>query len=172
MTLRGINGRPFHAALTSLGIALAVAIVMVSFFWQDAIDYMIAAQFAAAERGDATLSFAEPVRGRALHEVEHLPGVVSAEAFRSVPVRLRAGQRSYRTAISGVPEDARLRRLLDADLRVIPVPENGLLLSRRLGERLGVGPGDIVAVEVLEAERPVRRSPASPAPMPQTISRR
>jgi putative ABC transport system permease protein len=50
---------------------------------------------------------------------------------------------------------------LDADLRVIAVPEAGLLLSRRLGERLDVGPGDIVTVEVLEADRPVRRVPVT-----------
>jgi len=157
MMLRGILGRPFRAALTSLGIALAVAIVMISFFWRDAIDYMIVVQFAAAERADASVTFTGPVRGRAIHEIEHLPGVMSAEAFRSVPVRLRAGQHSYRTAISGLPLDAKLRRLLDADLHVIALPEAGLLLSRRLGDRLDVGPGDIVTVEVLEADRPVRQ---------------
>src|SRR6185437_15969526 len=63
MMLRGITGRPFRAGLTSLAIALAVAIVMISFFWQDAIDYMIAVQFAAAERADATVTFTGPVRG-------------------------------------------------------------------------------------------------------------
>jgi putative ABC transport system permease protein len=83
--------------------------------------------------------------------------VISAEAFRSVPVRLRAGQRSYRTAISGLSASPRLRQLLDTDLRVVPVQQDGLLLSRRLGERLNVGPGDIVTVEVLEADRPVRQ---------------
>ena len=62
MMLRGITGRPFRAALTSLAIALSVAIVMISFFWQDAIDYMIAVQFAQAERADATVTFTGPVQ--------------------------------------------------------------------------------------------------------------
>jgi len=161
MMLRGITGRPFRAVLTVLGIALAVPIVMISFFWQDALDYMIAVQFGAAERSDAVVTFTDPVRGRARHEIEHMPGVISAEAFRSVPVRLRAEHRSYRTAISGLPADPRLRRLLDTDLHVIPLPPEGLLLSQRLGERLGVGPGDTIAVEVLEAERPVRQVPVA-----------
>ena len=78
-----------------------------------------------------------------------------------MPVRLRAGQRSYRTAISGLSPDARLRQLLDAELRVVAVPEDGLLLSRRLGERLHVSPGDVVTVEVLEADRPVRQVPVA-----------
>ena len=120
---------------------------------------MIAVQFGAAERSDAVVTFTDPVRGRARHEIERMPGVISAEAFRSVPVRLRAAHRSYRTAISGLPAEPQLRRLLDTDLRAIPLPPEGLLLSRRLGERLGVGPGDTIAVEVLEAERPVRQVP-------------
>jgi len=157
MMLRSITGRPLRAALTILGIALAVPIVMISFFWQDALDYMIAVQFGAAERSDAVVTFTDPVEGRARHEIERMPGVISAEAFRSVPVRLRAEHRSYRTAISGLPADPRLRQLLDTDLHAIPVPPDGLLLSRRLGERLGVGPGDTITVEVLEGERPVRR---------------
>ena len=159
MMLRGITGRPLRAALTILGITLAPPIVMISFFWQDALDYMIAVQFGAAERSDAVVTFTDPVRGRARHEIERMPGVISAEAFRSVPVRLRAAHRSYRTAISGLPAEPQLRRLLDTDLRAIPLPPEGLLLSRRLGERLGVGPGDTIAVEVLEAERPVRQVP-------------
>jgi putative ABC transport system permease protein len=161
MMLRGITGRPLRTAMTSLGIAFAVSIVMISFFWQDALDYLIAVQFSTADRSDATVTFTGPVRGRAWREIERLPGVISAEGFRSVPVRLRAGQRSYRTAISGIPDGARLRQLLDVDLHFIPVPPDGLLLSRRLGERLGIGLGDTVTVEVLEADRPVRRVPVA-----------
>ena len=94
---------------------------------------MIDVQFAAAERADLVVGFTGPVPGRALREIAHLPGVLLTEAFRSVPVRLRAGTRTYRTAITGLPRDPMLRRLLDNDLRVHPPPRDGLLLSRRLG---------------------------------------
>ena len=85
MMLRGITGRPWRAMLTSLGIALAVAIVMISAFWRDAIDYMIAVQFAAAERADATVVFTGPVRGRALHEIDTCPA--SSQPSRSARFR-------------------------------------------------------------------------------------
>jgi putative ABC transport system permease protein len=159
MMLRGITGRPLRSTLTVLGIALAVPIVMISFFWQDALEYMIAVQFGAAERSDAVVTFTDAVPGRARHEIERMPGVISTEGFRSVPVRLRAGHRSYRTAISGLPPHAKLRQLLDADLHVIAIPSDGLLLSRRLGDRLDIGPGSTIAVEVLEGDRPIRQVP-------------
>lgn len=159
MMLRGITGRPLRTAMTALGIAFAVSIVTLSFFWQDAIDYMIAVQFTAADRSDATVTFTGPVRARGWREVAGLPGVISAEGYRSVPVRLRVGPRSYRTAISGIPDGAQLRQLLDRKLALITVPPDGLLLSRRLSVRLSVLPGDAVTVEVLEADRPVRQVP-------------
>ena len=109
-------------------------------------------QFAAAERADATVVFTGPVRGRArCTKSRGCPASSQAEPFRSVPVRLRAGHRSYRTAITGLPPEGEAAQLLDTELTRDPVPADGLLLSRRLGERLHVGRLAIrVAVEVLE----------------------
>ena len=156
MVLRNIVRRPGRALLTVLGIAFAVPILVLALFWQDAIDYMMTVQFSAIERGDATVTFTEPVTTRASREIAHFPGVLQVEGVRVVPVRLRVGARSYRTAVVGLPPQAELRRLLDENLREILLPPEGLLLTDRLGERLGLRPGDRVTVEVLEGVR-VRR---------------
>ena len=47
-----------------------------------------------------------------------------------------------------------LHRLIDAELHVLAPPADGLMLSRRLADRLALHPGDRVAVEVLEGRRP------------------
>ena len=156
MVVRDAARRPLRTALTAFGVALSASLVVLSLFWRDALDYMVDAQFALAERGDAVVSFVEPVSGRALHEVAHMPGVMAVEGERIVPVRLRAGHHSYRTSIVGLPRRAALRRLVDAELRPIALPAEGLLLSERLATRLGVAPGGNVEVEALEGERPRR----------------
>ena len=46
--------------------------------------------------------------------------------------------------------------MLGADLRPIALPKEGVLLTGKLADILGVEPGDRLRVEVLEAERPVR----------------
>ncbi|MGE4092741.1 MAG: ABC transporter permease [Candidatus Binatia bacterium] len=153
MVLRSIVRRPLRAVFTTLGLALAVPILVLALFWQDALDYMITVQFSAIERGDATVTFTEPISSRAQREIARMPGVLETEGFRVVPVRLRAGHRSYQTGLLGLPEDATLRRLLDEQLQVIPLPSSGLLLTDRLGDRLGVGVGDVVTVEALEGTR-------------------
>jgi putative ABC transport system permease protein len=93
---------------------------------------------------------------RALHDVASTPGVMYAEPMRVMPVRLRAGAHRYDTAIEGLPADARLRRLIDADAREVALPEGGLLLTDVLADRLGVAPGDHVQVEILEGRRRTR----------------
>jgi putative ABC transport system permease protein len=156
VALRGVLGRPVRALFTILGIALSVPLVLMGLFWFDALTYMIDVNFSRIERGDAFLTFTDPVRERAVRELRHIPGVLLAEGQRVVSVRLRAGYRSYRTSITGLSLHSELAVPRDAELRPIAVPLEGLLMSRRLAKRLGIGVGDRVTVDVLEGKRPVR----------------
>lgn len=161
MIVRHLERRPFKSLLTVLGIAMAGAILMVGWFQEDAIDYMIDVQFGLAQRQDLTVTFTDPVARRSLFELETLPGVLRAEPFRAVPVRLRAGHRTYRTAIQGYENGGELHRILNAELDPIVLPTEGVLLTDHLGERLGVKPGDRITVEVLEGAQPVRTVPVA-----------
>jgi putative ABC transport system permease protein len=86
-------------------------------------------------------------------ELARLPGVGEVEVSRAIPVRLRAGHRTYRTGITGVEDEATLQRILDADLREAKPAPGGVLLTTRLADRLGVRPGDSVIAELLEGKR-------------------
>ena len=78
------------------------------------------------------------------------------EPMRSVPVRFRAGQRTRTLAIMGLPETPHLNRVFDRDGRALSLPPDGLVLSKMLGDILGVEPGGTLQVEVLEGMRPVQ----------------
>ena len=153
MMFRNMERRPWRAALTTLGVAGAMAIVVSGLFWGDAIEYMIDVQFEAAQRADAEVALVEPMPSRALGEIAHMPGVMRVEGGRDVPVRLVAGHRSYRTVVSGLPATGELRRLLDTHARPVPLPPEGILLTDRLATRLAVRPGDRIRVEMLTGER-------------------
>ncbi|MEW6613096.1 MAG: FtsX-like permease family protein [Pseudomonadota bacterium] len=159
MVIRTLERRLLRTVLTTFGIASSVAIIVAGTFWGDALDYLIRVQFYDTERQDVSVVFTDPVAGSARFDIEHLPGVLYAEAARSVPVRLRAGHRSYRTAVLGLPPDRELRRLLNADLRPVPLPAEGILLTDRLAERLRVKVGDRIQVEALEGNRAKRDVP-------------
>lgn len=154
--VRNIERRRWKAALSIVGIALAVSVLVVGRYSFDALDYIIDVHFRIVQREDVTITFNNPRSSRARYDVKHLPGVLRAETFRAVPVRLRFEHRSKRVAILGIQPDGELRRLVDRKLQTVDMPKEGLTLSSKLAELLGAGPGDTITVEVLEGERPVR----------------
>lgn len=156
MILRQLERRPLRSLLAALGIALAAAIMVAGRFSLDSLDYIIDLQFHTAQREDVSLGFIEAKAGRALHDVEHLPGVLRAEPFRAVAARLRHGHLSRRVAITGLSPGADLHRVVDQNWKQVALPAEGLVLTDKLAELLGVGPGDKVVVELLEGSRGVR----------------
>jgi putative ABC transport system permease protein len=156
MILRQLERRPLRSLLSCLGIALAVAVLVLGYFSLDALDYVMGSQFELAEREDLTVSLVEPRSSRALSDLEALPGVRRCEPFRAVPARLRFGHRSRRLGLMGVQADGELYRLLDMHRRPVALPADGVVLSEKLADLLGVRPGESLTVEVLEGSRPVR----------------
>ena len=153
MIFRQLERKPLTATFSVLGIALAMAIVVLGSFASDIVDFAVDLQFFGVQRYDARVAFVEPASPRALNELRHLPGVLAAEPFRAVPVRIRAGHLSRRLALLGLPANAELMRLLDIEWREGPLPPAGLVVSQKLAELLHVSVGDVVVVEVMEGQR-------------------
>ena len=153
MILRHIERWPLRSFLTTLGIALSGAILIVAFFMFDAIDEMVDSAYFRINRQDATVSFYEPRSMNSIFELAHWPGVRYAEAVRQAPVRLHHAQLVQRVVIYGMGERADLKRLLDASGRPIALPRYGIVLSEKLAELLGVERGDQIGVDILEGAR-------------------
>lgn len=158
MIIRHIQRRALKSTLTLLGISMACGIIMTGLFQRDTVSYMVNIQFGMAQREDLSVTFTEPTAYRARFDLLGLPGVQHVEVFREVPVRLRHGHRSYRTGIRGVEPGGDIQRLLDADLRPVALPADGILLTDFLAKMLDLRVGDRVVVEVLEGNRPVREA--------------
>ncbi len=100
------------------------------------------------------LTFYETRSSSALHDAEHLPGVISAEPYRVVPVRLRHGTNEHRLGLMGLDEQPRLYRVLDDSENPVRLPpDRGLTLSKKLAEILEIQVGEGLTVEVLEGRR-------------------
>ena len=157
MVLRNLERQPWRAVASVTGIAFAVGILFFGFIFIDVMDRLAQVQFSQVQRQDVTVSFTEPRSARARYEVASLPGVMAVEPVRTVPARLRHGHRSRQLAVTGQLAKPDLSRVVDISGAVITLPPEGLVVSKILGEILGVRPGDHVEVEVLEGARPLRR---------------
>lgn len=153
MVGRELFRRPLRLALSSLGIAMAVAVLVVGRYAADAIDHLVTLQFRTAQREDIAVSFAHVLPERALASLRRVPGVTRVEGLRSLPVRIRHGHAHRLASLSGLPERATLRQIVDAQGRVHAPPVRGVLITRKLAEILDVTTGDTVQIETLERER-------------------
>jgi putative ABC transport system permease protein len=153
MMLRNVARHPIRAGFTVLGMALATAILVVSLFTRDSMDELVDVTYFLADRQDATISFVEKRGREVVMQVARLPGVLAAEPYREVPVRIRHGSVERRIFISGRPPDADLKRIVDVDLRPVVLPDVGLAISQMLAQILGVRVGDFVEVDLLEGQR-------------------
>lgn len=159
--LREIGRAPVRSLLTGLGVAMSVGVLATSLQWLDSIDHLIDTYFFRAQHQDVTVSLVEARGDGVVLDFARMPGVISAEPVRAVRARLGVGSRTRREAIQGVLPDARLSLVYDNSGETVAVPAAGLVLSEKLAELLGTGPGGTVRVEVLEGRRPVADIPVA-----------
>jgi putative ABC transport system permease protein len=153
MMVRNLTSHPLRAVFTTLGMALATAILVASLFLNSTMDQLIDVTYFLADRQDVTVSFIERRPANVVQQVAHLPGVLLVESYRDVPVRIRHGAIERRIILSGRPRDADLRRIIGADLRPVVLPKDALAISGWLARTLGVHVGDSVEVDLLEGQR-------------------
>lgn len=153
MILRQIARTPRRSLITVAGVAMAVGVLSLAMKWTDAIQEMVHSHFHETQHQHMTLAFHERRGGNASFALDRLPGVLTAEAYRVVPARLRAGARSHRGAVTALPQDAHLQVIHDIRGWDLPVPRAGLVLGTMLADKLGVAVGDTVTVEILVGAR-------------------
>lgn len=156
LALRGIENHPWRSALGVIGVSFASAVLVVSNFALDAIDFMIEREYSASQRYSSLVAFNEPVEVEARWSLAGLgPGnpALIVEPMRAAPVRLSSEHRSRRLSIVGMKADDGLMRPLNTSGAPVDLPREGALLSQNLAELLGVAPGDNVAAHFLDGRR-------------------
>jgi putative ABC transport system permease protein len=157
MSFRHMIHRPIRAGATALGIAMGLGLVVTALLSFDSVEHMIDIAFFRTDRQQATLTFSDERHTSALQAVSRMPGVMRAEPYRSVAVRLRNGPLSRQLSIIGKPQEMELSRVLDLANQPIHLPASGLVINERVALILNLRRGDVVEVDILEGRRGTRR---------------
>lgn len=152
MTLRNMERHASRTALSVIGVAVAVAIVIMGNFFRDAIAFIVDAQFVLSLRGDVTVWSNDPQDEGARLALARLPGVRQVEPVRFVMVNFVSGHRSERGMVRGYAARPELYRVIDVQLRQTLLEGRGLVMTDRLADKLGLRVGDLVRVEVMEGK--------------------
>lgn len=151
MVLRTVERRPFRTGSGMLGIGLAMGLLAGTLSLFDAAWYMADVIFRVGQREDVSVSFNHPTSSTgARAELQRIPGVLMAETYRVVPVRVRNEGVVRTVAITGLSADATLRRFVDEKGAAHVLPPRGAVVSLGLADLLGLERGDTLRVELLE----------------------
>ena len=161
MVLRHLQRHPWRTALSVMGLAASVAIVISGSFWRDSIDLMLSTQFRQVLRGDVVLWLAESSPARVREEVLRLPGVTAVQGSRSIRVQLIHGHRHWRGQLQGRNPQDDLQGIVDVSGHRHAIPSEGLMLTDRLARQLDLRVGDTVQVAWQEGTRKVWRLPVA-----------
>lgn len=149
MILRSLIRWPLRAAMSTLGMALAVAILVASNFFPDSLDHIMDRAFHQSNRQHAVLFFNDMMPESAIEEARRLPGVLQAEGQQYLTVILRNEHMNKRAVIEARRPGNDLSRVVDDAGGALDAPPGGIMLSQRLAGQLGVVEGDTVEVEFL-----------------------
>ncbi|WP_404405304.1 ABC transporter permease [Pelagibacterium halotolerans] len=145
------------ASIAGIGAGMALSAAMLSLM--GSFDRTLMLNFSVIDRGDVTVSFTQPLAADAVHTLKSMDGVLSVEPFRTVPAILRSGLETHRGAIQGLVHEPELNRAVNADMDMIYIRDDGIILATGLANVLGTGPGGTLTIEVQEGRRPVLQMP-------------
>ena len=159
MMFRNLTRRPLRSALSSGGMVVAIAVVILGRAVSDGSDRMRDVQFQAALRHDVAVTLANPRAVGTVRDFRALPGVTRAEPYRLVPARLLVRGSYEDITLVGLPDEGTLRRAVGADFHRAPSPGGGVVLTAWTAHRLGLVRGDLLSIEIRERQRPVVTAP-------------
>ncbi|MFZ5597034.1 MAG: ABC transporter permease [Bacillota bacterium] len=147
MTLRGIGRNRMRFWVTVMGVSFAVGLLVVAMFFNDSINYSRQMAFYTEQKSDLTAKFAQPVEINEAAQLSGIHGVAVAEPVLEVPVRISANHKFSDVILIGYYPDSRLKTIEGVDGQRLSIPGEGITVSRKTAEKLGIGVGDQVQIE-------------------------
>ena len=153
MVARSLYRQKARTLIAVFAAAMGSALLVATFGMIDSFNYMVSFQFEETLPADYSLSFREDEDSGSVLEARRMPGVTRVEPVFHVPCTFSSGLRRKRGVIQGLVAGSELTVPRDGYGRRVPVPPAGLLMTRRMADQLGVGPGDTLHFVPVRGER-------------------
>lgn len=157
MSFRSVGRNRARLLVTMLGVMFAVGLMVIAFFTNDSVDYMLHKYFQEERGYDLLVRFNTPQKAGELHSISRLQGVQRVEPVLELPVRLHWQGQAEEELLTGYPSDLTLRQITGTEGNPIQLPAEGVILNERTARRLGAKVGDVIEVETLLPQGPPRR---------------
>ncbi|NLW92641.1 MAG: FtsX-like permease family protein [Syntrophomonadaceae bacterium] len=151
MGMRSIARNKTRFMVMVAGVSASVVLLMLGFFMQDAIDYMMEQHFEKEGRYDYLIHFSSPIRESDLGYWLQWSEVEDLEPILEVPVSVTKadsnGVKSDDDLLQGLGLDGWMQGVFSPSGIQLAIPDNGVLLSAKSSKKLKLVVGDHIKVK-------------------------
>lgn len=154
MSLRTMFRNRTRFAVTVLGVAGTVIILIMAFFSSDATDYMMERHFSMENRYDFLVTFTAPLKQSEIMYWQQWGEIEQMEPSLQVPVKVSnglnnrdEGRPEEDDSLQGLRVGEKLLGIYSVNGEELTIPEQGVLLNERTARKLRVQTGDWIYVE-------------------------
>ena len=145
--LRNLFRYKKRAALTSFGVIFSSAILLVALSMGDSMDFMIKQQYGNIQNYDIKVKFSKLISTEELSDIKNITHVKDMEPILETGVEISNGWKSKTVGFTALVKDAEMYRVEDKSGNAIGIPSNGVLISEKLANTLGVKVNDSVNIK-------------------------
>ncbi|MBO8158283.1 MAG: FtsX-like permease family protein [Thermosyntropha sp.] len=149
MGLRTVNRNRIRSTITFAGVVISVALLVISMFMNDSIDYMLDQHFNQEVNYDFMVRFSNPVKNSELGILYDIKGVNKVEPLLEIPVKIRYKDKRENALIIGLIPTSGMQFPVQKNGHKLSIPEEGILLNEQTAKKLNVTVGDVITVEPL-----------------------
>jgi len=145
--LRSIFRNPMRSVITIAAIAVSFGMIASFTAYRGVLNTLYGKRYSKSDLYDVGVILNEPKdMERAMESFAGLSYVRESEAAADFTVQYRNGNRSVYDTLLAIRENTDMILPTDQDGRVHPVSGNGLMMDRKLANKLGVSEGDVIEV--------------------------
>lgn len=163
MSIRSMSRNRTRTAVTVLGVATSVMVLILGYVSNDAMRYIMDRQYNQENLYNYIVHFSRPIKSGDYAYWRRWDEVESLEYRLEMPVAFwkkgqenQPGAKAEDDLLIGMPVDSQLKTVLDADDRPLGIPDDGIIISEQLSQNLGVTTGDVVQGETRLGIGPAR----------------
>jgi putative ABC transport system permease protein len=147
MSFRSLSRSRLRAFVTAMGAIFSIALLVVSLFSKDSMDDLMRRHFSYDRQYDYLVRIISPVKEGEILNISRIDGVLEAEPFLELPVRIKLGRKNREDVLLAMEPSPSLVRITNQEGKELPLPEEGLLLDWFTAQKLEAKVGDELQVQ-------------------------
>lgn len=144
--IRSVFRNPFRSFAGFVCSVIGAAIIVMSLGMMNALDYMMFFQYTLTDKSDYSLTFNRDVSLSVVNELMDMPGVYEVSPEFHLACNLINGRFSKKNVIIGLQPEKTQIKAYSIDGKEVPIPKSGILLCKRMAEKLHIKPGDTISI--------------------------